>query len=100
MSGVYEVLSPWAEVDPVPLKGISPRLADLRGKRIGLCHNDKIAAQPILDVVEAELHRRFDGLSVQRFGRQVSNEIAATPDRARYEQWVREVDAVILAVGD
>ncbi len=100
MSGAYEVLSPWAEVDPVPLAGISPRLPELRGKRIGLCHNYKIAARPILDAVEAELRRRFDDVSIQRFGRQVSDEIAATPDRARYEQWAREVDAVILAVGD
>lgn len=100
MSGVYEVLSPWAEVDPVPLAGISPRLPDLHGRRIGLCHNDKVAAQPILDAVEAELSRRFEGLTFRRFGRRVSDEIAATPDRARYEQWAREIDAVILAVGD
>ncbi|HZV50387.1 MAG TPA: hypothetical protein VFD49_11530 [Candidatus Dormibacteraeota bacterium] len=100
MSGTYEVLSPWAEVDPVPLAGISPRLSDLRGKRIGLCHNDKVAAPAVLDAVEAELGRRFEGLTFRRFGRRVSDEIAATPDRERYQRWVEEVDAVVLAVGD
>jgi len=26
--------------------------------------------------------------------------VAETPDRSRYEEWVKEVDAVVLAVGD
>ena len=41
---VYEVLSPWAEADPVPLSGISPRLEDMTGKKIGLFCNSKRAA--------------------------------------------------------
>jgi hypothetical protein len=100
MGGVYEVLSPWAEVDPVPLTGLSPRLTEMSGKRIGLFSNNKIAAPPILDAVESELGSRFDGMTFKRFGRSASLEVAETPDRARYEEWVREVDAVVLAVGD
>ena len=100
MSGVYEVLSPWAEVDPVPLAGISPRLSDLRGRRVGLFHNNKVAAVPILDAVEAGLRSRFDGLTVARFGRTAHEDVAQTPDRSGYEEWAREVDAVVLAVGD
>jgi hypothetical protein len=100
MGGVYEVLSPWAEVDPIPLRGINPRLEDLRGKRIGLFNNDKLASKPILDVVERELGSRFEGATFERFSRGVSNEVAATPDRSRYEEWVRPLDAVVLAVGD
>lgn len=100
MGGSYEVLSPWAEVDPVPFEGISPRLADLGGRRIGLFHNGKVAAAPILDAVEAELRDRFEGISFARFGRSANLEVAETPDRARYEDWVEEVDAVVLAVGD
>jgi hypothetical protein len=100
VGGVYEVLSPWAEVDPVPLEGISPRLPELSGRRIGLFHNGKVAAAPILDAVETELRARFDGVSFARFGRSDNLEVAETPDRARYEQWVAEVDAVVLAVGD
>jgi hypothetical protein len=100
MSGTYEVMSPWAEVDPVQPKGISPRLPELRGRHVGLFNNNKVAAKPILDAVEAELRGRFEGLEVARFGRTAHVEVADTPDRARYEEWVREVDAVVLAVGD
>jgi hypothetical protein len=100
MGGVYEVLSPWAEVDPVPLRGITPRVPDLRGRRVGLFHNGKVAAVPMMDAVEAELRERFDGVTFARFGRTANLEVAETPDRQRYEEWVREVDAVVLAVGD
>jgi hypothetical protein len=31
----YEALSPWAEVDPIPPRGISPRVDTLAGKKIG-----------------------------------------------------------------
>jgi hypothetical protein len=100
MGGSYEVMSPWAEVDPVPLEGINPRLADLNGRRIGLFHNGKVAARPMNDAVEAELRARFDGITIARFGRTANLEVAETPDRGRYEEWVKEVDAVIHAVGD
>ena len=100
MGGVYEVLSPWAEVDPIPLEGISPRLEDLRGRRIGLFHNNKVAAAPILDAVQTELEGRFDGITFARFGRTRHEDVTGTPDQARYEEWVRDVDAVVLAVGD
>jgi hypothetical protein len=100
MGGTYEVQSPWAEVEPVPLEGITPRLEDLRGRRIGLFANNKVAAAPILDAVQAELQSRFDGVTFARFGRTIHEDVAGTPERARYEEWVREVDAVVLAVGD
>jgi hypothetical protein len=32
--GNYEVLSPWADADPVPFRGITPRLTDLAGKKM------------------------------------------------------------------
>jgi hypothetical protein len=97
---MYEVLSPWAEVDPVPREGINPRLPELRGRRIGLFHNGKVAAAPILDAVEAGLRERVECVSFARFGRQENLEVAETPARQRYEEWVKGVDAVVLAVGD
>jgi hypothetical protein len=101
MGGSYEVMSPWAEVDPIPLEGITPRLPDLRGRRIGLFHNGKVAGKPINDAVEVELRARFgDEVTIARFGRTANLEVAETADRARYEEWVKEVDAVIHAVGD
>ena len=100
MSDVCEVLSPWAEVDQITPEGLSPRLVDLSGKRIGLFANDKIAAAPILAVVEQELKKRHGDQIFSRFGRRINAEVAETEDRARFEKWIKEVDAVILAVGD
>ena len=37
----YEVLNPWAESDPVPMRGISPRLDTMEGKTIGLFQNSE-----------------------------------------------------------
>ena len=55
----YEVLSPWAEADPIPLKGLSPRLDKLDGKKIGLLCNNKRAAPLILDVTEKLIKEKF-----------------------------------------
>ena len=101
MNATFEVLSPWAEVDPKPLQGISPRLSDLRGKRIGLYQNFKAAAGPIQDAVERGLRERFgDEVAITRFAHDVNEEVARTEARPRFETWAREVDAVIVAVGD
>ena len=58
----YEVLSPWAEADPKPLKGLAPRVTDLAGKKIGLLANNKRAAPLILDVAERILKERFPAI--------------------------------------
>ena len=60
MSNDYEVLSPWAEADPIPLKGITPRTAELDGKTIGLfCSRYKPASTPILNAVESRLKEKY-----------------------------------------
>lgn len=100
MGGTYECLSPWAEVDPIPLRGINERLPSLEGRRIGLFANNKLAGAPILDAVERELLDRYAGVSVARFKRAEHQDVADTPRKAEYEDWVKEVDAVVLAVGD
>ena len=99
----FDVLSPWAETDPRPLQGISPRLRELRGKRIGLFANYKRAAVPIQDAVEAQLRSRFGGeVSISRFVQTDSSDALSTEDHgARYARWLKEeVDAVVVAVGD
>jgi hypothetical protein len=98
----YEVLSPWAETDPVPLRGITPRLADIRGKRIGLYANYKRAAVPVQDAMNVALRQRFgDTISIQRFAQQGSNDVGSSTDEGpRFAAWLKEVDAVIVAVGD
>ncbi len=100
MDGAYEVLNPWAEADPIPLRGISPRLRDLGGRRIGLFINDKVAAAQTQAVVEQKLKERFADLTFSRFEREVNSEVAQTEDKEKYEHWVKGVDAVILAAGD
>jgi hypothetical protein len=99
----YDVLSPWSETDPIPLQGISPRLSDIRGKRIGLFANNKPAAGPIQDAVEAELRTRYGGdVAITRFSRPDHGDAGnSADDGQRYTKWLQEeVDAVIVAVGD
>ena len=102
MEAIYDVLSPWAETDPLPLQGINPRLPELRGKRVGLYANYKRAALPIQDAVEAELRARYGSeITISRFKQHGSNDIASTDDAPRFVEWLeKEVDTVIVAVGD
>ena len=100
---VFDVLSPWAETDPLPLQGINPRVTDLRGTRIGLYANYKRAAVPIQDAVEAELRARYGSdVSIRRFEQQGSQDIGSSEDEGRrFAEWLeKEVDSVIVAVGD
>jgi hypothetical protein len=100
MSEQFEVLIPWAEADPIPLTGISPRLTDFNGKRIGLLFNYKIASIPIQDAVERKLRERFDDVVMSRFERVGNADNSGSAEIARFESWVKGQDAVILAVGD
>lgn len=97
----YEVLSPWADVDPVALRGLLARLADLPGKTIGLFSNGKRAAHLTLDAVERELLERFPGIKTSRYISTVLNTPEAlTQGKAKFEAWVGGVDAVVLSAGD
>jgi len=92
--GRYEVLSPWAEADPVPPKGLTaPRPDSLAGKKIGLYRNDKRAAQPILTILEKKLKERFPTS-------QISWYTTRKTDVPEFDDWLRIVDAVVAAVGD
>ena len=97
----YEVLSPWADVDPVPVRGLSPRVDTLRGKTIGLFANFKRAAVPIQDEVARRLKERFPDCETSLFHSTLPNVTETeTENRERFEAWAREVDAVVAAVGD
>ncbi len=98
--GQYEVLNPWADADPIPPRGISPRLTDLTDKTIGLFATGKVAASKIQTLVEAKLKERFPTLKFSHFLRLLNVAIADTEDKAKFEEWVKCVDAVIFAVGD
>ncbi|MBI4321064.1 MAG: hypothetical protein HY675_21450 [Chloroflexi bacterium] len=100
MSTQYEVLSPWAEVDPVPMRGISPRLANLADKKIGLFANTKGVAPPMLGFVEQKLRARFPTLEFSLFLFKHTHEVTETEEKAGFEEWVKGLDAIITAVGD
>jgi len=100
LNGQYEVLNPWAEVDPVPLRGISLRLVDLNGRTVGLFANDKIAARSMLPVVEQKLRERFPSLKFSWFLLDENRDVMETKDKARLEEWVKGIDAAVTLVGD
>jgi hypothetical protein len=97
----YEVLSPWAEADPVPLKGISPRVTDLAGKKIGLFCNSKRGAKLILTAVEKELKDKIPSAVTSWYEFTLPNvPELETVNKKKFMEWVRGVDAVVGAVGD
>ncbi|HSW39460.1 MAG TPA: hypothetical protein VLL97_08215 [Acidobacteriota bacterium] len=97
----YEVLSPWADVDPIPVRGISPRLDTLKGKNIGLFANFKRAARPITDEVERRLKERYPTIRTSLFHSTLPNvDETETVNREKFEAWAKEMDAVVAAVGD
>ena len=97
----FEALSPWAEADPVPWRGINERVSDLSGKKIGLLVNSKRTAEPTLKVVEKRLKKRFPDTSFSWFYNLKANEIAiATDKKDAFEKWLDDVDTVISSYGD
>jgi len=97
----FEVLSPWADVDPIPLRGISPRLQTLSGKKIGIFVNPKRAAMPIAESIIRRLGTMYpDAQTViyHSVGANV-NEIE-TNNKEKFMAWAKGVDAAIAVVGD
>lgn len=97
---VYEVLNPWADVDPIPLRGLTDRVTDLAGKKVGLFRNSKRVAPLCLNVVRNKFKERFPTLEFSPFVLMPNAGVLETEDKARFEEWVKEVDAVIFAYGD
>ncbi len=97
----YEVLNPWAEADPVPLRGISPRLKDLDGKKIGLFRNFKPMSRPISSVLEQKLKEKFPSAEIIQYDSTDPNVLETeTIRKEKFAAWARGVDAAILLVGD
>ncbi len=102
MTMAYEVLSPWAEADPIPLKGISPRVPDLAGKRIGLFASSKPAAPRIMEILERKMKKRFPTAEIKRYNAEEGFMVLQMTgkDRNRFEEWIKGVDVIAAAVGD
>ncbi len=97
----YEALSPWGESDPKPLKGISERIDNLSGKKIGLFANYKRAAIPIAISLKDELESTYPDSQVSIYHSDQWNvtEIK-TEKKETFKKWVKGKDAIILMVGD
>ena len=97
----FEVLNPWAEVDPLQLRPISPRLTTLAGKKIGLFANFKRAARPIQEVVARKLKERFPDIETVLFDSRGNNVLESqTENKEKFAEWAKGVNAVVAAVGD
>lgn len=97
----YEALSPWGDADPKPLKGISPRLENLSGKKIGIFANYKRAAIPIAMSLQERLKSAYldSKVSIYHSDQWNVTEIE-TENKDTFKKWVEGSDAVILLVGD
>jgi hypothetical protein len=67
MTESYQVLSPWAEADAVPARGLAPGVDNLAGKTVGLFLNTKPGARPIMAVVERRLREKLPGTNFAVF---------------------------------
>ena len=103
MNGQYEVLSPWAEVDPIQFRGlIAPRLTDLAGKKIGLFASSKPISKRILTSFESKLKAKYPTCETSWYIGEGSWAVLQmeTERRSKYKDWLNGVDAVVAAVGD
>ena len=97
----FEVMNPWADVDPIPVRGISPRVDTLAGKKIGLFANFKRAAIPIKNEVEKRLKERFPDAEFVLFHSTAANvDESVEQNKEKFEAWATGVDAVVAMVAD
>lgn len=98
---LYEVMNPWAAVDPIPLRGLAPRVDALAGKTIGLFANFKRSAMPITAVVETKLKAKFPTIKTSVFHSTLPNVLETeTVNKEKFAAWAKSVDAVVAMVGD
>ncbi|MBN1191600.1 MAG: hypothetical protein JXA46_17745 [Dehalococcoidales bacterium] len=100
IEGKYDLLNPWADIDPLPLKGLAPRLSDLTGKTIGLFRNDKRSSKPTMEAIEKILGQRFPTIKFVPFFRRGNISVIDTEFKADFEKWIKEIDGAIYAYGD
>jgi hypothetical protein len=97
----FEVLSPWADVDPIPLRGISPRIQTLAGKKIGLFVNPKRAAMPIAESIDKRLKAMYpDAQTIVFHSTEANVNEMETKNKEQFTAWAKGLDAAIAVVGD
>lgn len=100
MSNTFQALSPWADADPIALKGINARAQDLNGKTVGLFSGYKLASRPILAEVEKRLKERYSGVGFSWFLSNEHIDVKESKNKVEIQKWLDGVDAVVCAVGD
>jgi hypothetical protein len=97
----FEVLSPWADVDPIPIRGISPRLQSLAGKKVGIFVNPKRAAMPIAESIIRRLGTMYPDVQTVIFRDTEANvNVIETKNKDKFIAWAKGIDAAIAVVGD
>jgi hypothetical protein len=97
----YGVLNPWAESDPVPLKGISPRLETFEGKKIGIFRNFKQGANQIGITIGEKLKERYPGVETILFDSTDQNvNVIETDKKDEFVRWAEGIDAAVLVLGN
>ena len=97
----FEVLSPWADVDPIPLRGISPRIPTLAGKKIGVFVNPKRAAMPIAESIIKRLGTMYpDAQTIIFHDTEANVSVMETKNKEKFIAWAKGIDAAIAVVGD
>jgi hypothetical protein len=100
-NGSFEVLSPWADADPVPLHALAPRLNNLAGKKIGLLRNNKRAGEPILKAASRILKEKYPDIQFTWFRGNTFSVSELEKNRlTEFEDWLKGVDAVLAAAAD
>jgi hypothetical protein len=90
------VLNPRGVIEQKPLLGISPRVADLAGKTIGLVDNTKTGTIYFFDSLESELKKRFPTASILRFRKK--GYVDVQPEL--YKEVAAKCDAFVFGAGD
>jgi hypothetical protein len=97
----FVVLSPWADVDPITVRGISPRLQSLAGKKIGIFVNPKRAAMPIAESIIRRLGAMYaDAQTIVFRDTEANVNVIETKNKDRFIAWAKQIDAAIAVVGD
>jgi hypothetical protein len=93
-----EVLNPMGVIEPPKTFGLSPRVADLAGKKIALMHNNKPGASNLLDVLQELLKKKYPDASFPR-GYQ-TGPVQPPKDPDMYKKAAAVSNAFIFAMGD
>jgi hypothetical protein len=98
----YEVLSPWAEVELPPVKGLCSRVADFSGKTIGLFSFFKWHGPIIMKEVELKLKEKFPKAKFSHFHYPVEDVEVMKDDnyKSKFIEWLNGVDTFVAGHSD